>query len=229
MLSKSPRLGRFTPTLASHDPEAITRFVREHGHENVIFKTFMPAGWKEEGGRQFGTPTSFVDANILSEPDDLRICPGIYQRYIPKDKEIRVTVMGDRAYCVEVIPTDGPDSSVDWRVGQERGLRVIPCKLPDAVEDKCRKVVSTLGLIFGCVDLILGKDGRWYFLEVNEMGQFLWIEHLCPSERYLEAFIQFLFRLCGHDLKPARVQIAEVENSLSYKELMATTFSRSTK
>jgi hypothetical protein len=32
-----------------------------------------------------------------------------------------------------------------------------------------------LGLAFGCIDLIVTPEGEHIFLEVNEMGQFLWV------------------------------------------------------
>jgi hypothetical protein len=206
-----------SPTLASHDPDAIKRFVEQHGPNNVIFKTFSPASWGDREGRHYATPATLLDREILDEPESLRICPGIYQRFIAKAKELRVTVMGERVRCVEVIAPAG--AAVDWRVNQHH-LRVEPCSLPPAVEQACRKVLSELGLLFGCIDLILGRDGNWYFLEVNEMGQFLWIESLCPDERYLEAFVQFLFRLCDALPIPSGIVLSEVLGSPEYGEIM---------
>jgi hypothetical protein len=66
----------------------------------------------------------------------------------------------------------------------------------------------------------LGKDGNWYFLEINEMGQFLWIENLCPQERYLEAFIQFLFGLCRASAIPSGIELADVLASAEYRNIL---------
>jgi hypothetical protein len=40
----------------------------------------------------------------------------------------------------------------------------------------CRDLLTRLGLVFGCLDLIVTPDGRYVFLEINQMGQFLFIE-----------------------------------------------------
>ena len=35
-----------------------------------------------------------------------------------------------------------------------------------------------LEIYYGALDFIVDIDGNWVFLEVNSMGQFLWIEDL---------------------------------------------------
>jgi glutathione synthase/RimK-type ligase-like ATP-grasp enzyme len=35
-----------------------------------------------------------------------------------------------------------------------------------------------LGLVYGAYDLIKSKNGKYYFLEVNTLGQWLWVEDL---------------------------------------------------
>ena len=47
-------------------------------------------------------------------------------------------------------------------------------------------------IVFGCFDLIVTPNGDVIFLEVNPMGQFLWIEYLCPEIQLLELFCEFL-------------------------------------
>src|SRR5882672_6715415 len=45
-----------------------------------------------------------------------------------------------------------------------------------------------LGLAFGCIDLIVTPEGEHIFLEVNEMGQFLWVEQDEPRSELLRCF-----------------------------------------
>lgn len=52
--------------------------------------------------------------------------------------------------------------------------------------------MANLGLVFGCIDIIVTLNGEYCFLEVNEMGQFLWIERANPEIRILDAFCDFL-------------------------------------
>ena len=38
--------------------------------------------------------------------------------------------------------------------------------------------MEILGLVYGALDFIVTPDNRWIFLEINCMGQYLWIEEL---------------------------------------------------
>ena len=49
-----------------------------------------------------------------------------------------------------------------------------------------------LGLAFGCLDFIVTPDGKYVFLEVNQMGQFLWVEVANPDLLVLDAFCHLL-------------------------------------
>jgi hypothetical protein len=213
-----------SPTLASHDPAAILAFVRKHGPDRLIFKPFAPMGWTE-GERHFATPTTGVTSAMLEEPDDLRLCPGIYQRRIDKAKELRVTAMGSRLLCVQLERDDPGSGDVDWRVGPDQALCVTAVALPTGLRDRCRHLLARLDLRFGCLDLVVDADGDCYFLEVNEMGQFLWVEQFCPEERYLEAFLSFLCGLAGQT-GPAEVRLAEVMAGSAFRRIMATTLAQ---
>lgn len=207
------------PTLITNDPDEIAAFVSHHGLGNVVFKTIRPAVWEQAERPPLYTNTSLVTEDLLAAPNDLRLCPGIYQRRVARAAELRVTVMGDRAWCAEVIAGDTPGAEVDWRVGQH-AMRVRTYALPPEITNLCIDLVANLGLIFGCIDLILNTDGDYIFLEVNEMGQFLWIEDYCPDALYLEAFVQFLFRMAGSDIVPDGIRLEEVRNSPDFAAMM---------
>ena len=64
--------------------------------------------------------------------------------------------------------------------------------LPSDVRERCLDLMHELGLVFGCIDLIVTPENEYVFLEVNEMGQFLWVEHCCPESKLLHKFSQFL-------------------------------------
>jgi hypothetical protein len=52
--------------------------------------------------------------------------------------------------------------------------------------------MRSLGIVFGCFDFIVTPAGEHVFLEVNPMGQFLWIEEAQPEIRLLAPFVDFL-------------------------------------
>ncbi len=52
--------------------------------------------------------------------------------------------------------------------------------------------MASLGLVFGSMDLVVTPEGETLFLEVNEAGQFLWIETLNPAIPMLSLFADFI-------------------------------------
>ena len=48
------------------------------------------------------------------------------------------------------------------------------------------------GLVFGCIDLVMDRQGQFHFLEVNQAGQFLFVEELCPDYPVLKAMVALL-------------------------------------
>lgn len=48
--------------------------------------------------------------------------------------------------------------------------------MPAHVADACRDLVSSYGLKFGAIDLILDPLGEYHFLELNPNGQWAWIQ-----------------------------------------------------
>jgi len=47
--------------------------------------------------------------------------------------------------------------------------------------ERCVKLSSQLGLLHGSYDFAEGPDRSFTFLEINEMGQFLWLEERLPE------------------------------------------------
>ena len=163
------------PTLVSNDPDQIRAFVRRHGQ--VVYKSFMPHAWHvEETGQRLAFYVRVLDPASHLDDAALRMCPGIYQAYVDKTHDLRVTVIGDRYFTVALLSTTSA-VEVDWRVHSfTPGLRVEPCSLPGALESKLRSLMSELGIVFGCIDLAVDRDGAARFLEVNQGGQFLFLE-----------------------------------------------------
>jgi glutathione synthase/RimK-type ligase-like ATP-grasp enzyme len=177
------------PTLCSNDPGQIRSFLRKFPGE-VVFKGFSPAQWTREDGISF-LYTTAVSEEDLPDDDVLRLSPGIFQRRIEKDCELRVTFMGDHAVTAKLLSQEIDASRVDWRAALG-GVPVLPAELPEPVDRACREVMRRLGIVFGCFDFIVTPQGEHVFLELNEMGQFLWIEEENPEIRVLAPFCELL-------------------------------------
>ncbi|MER9338948.1 hypothetical protein NKJ06_34485 [Mesorhizobium sp. M0293] len=106
----------------------------------------------------------------------IELCPVIYQREILKQCDIRVTVVGDKVFATAIESQSLKDSTVDWRRGDVSDIAHKAHEMPETLAVKCRSLVKRLGLRFGAIDLILDRDGKYWFLEINPNGQWAWLE-----------------------------------------------------
>ncbi|QDU94047.1 hypothetical protein [Lignipirellula cremea] len=131
-----------------------------------------------EGVKHARLTRLFVEAN-LPNLQGLPACPMIFQEYIEKKYEYRVTVVGQEVYACRIdSQAAGGDTAVDWRNYNIPLTPHFAATLDSYLEDQLVTLVHDLGLTYGAIDLIENPQGDFYFLEVNSMGQWLWIEDL---------------------------------------------------
>ena len=109
-----------------------------------------------------------------------------------KKYELRVTCFGDYLVAAKLNSQVHADGLIDWRAIRSEQMAIEPYDLPETVANNIRKFMRTIGIVFGSFDFIVTPEDDYIFLEVNEQGQFLWIEEYNPSFRMLDIFIQFL-------------------------------------
>src|SRR5262249_54541543 len=94
----------------------------------------------------------------LSLLENVAICPVIFQDYVEKRSELRVTIVGERIFAAEIHSQDRPETQIDFRelglLSRDQIPRHTPFELPLEVRDKLLKLMERLGIVFGCVDLI---------------------------------------------------------------------------
>lgn len=181
------------PTLMSNDPQHIREFLDVH-EGAAIYKPFYPAQWEagsEPDDLVAVLATTEVSPDALPDDELVRLTPGIFQARVPKAHELRVTWMGKHAITAVLHSQESEATRVDWREGQT-DLRVEPGELPGDVWKACHRLMERLGLVFGCFDLVVTPEGEHVFLEINPMGQFLWVEQTIPELPLLDDFCAFL-------------------------------------
>ncbi|MGE7136766.1 ATP-grasp domain-containing protein [Luteibacter sp. NPDC031894] len=191
-LSACRRLGiPFPDTVVTTDACEVAALIRRWGQ--VVFKSFLVHQWEErDSGRLHAVGVVLLNGDSELPADAIAVCPGIYQQYIEKRCDVRVTVMGNRLFALRL--GRGVDGAfVDWR-GHSRDpeFRAEAMALPVAVEAKLRELMRELGLVFGCIDLVVDKDGQFHFLEVNQAGQFLFMEDMIPDLPVLQTMTALL-------------------------------------
>ena len=112
---------------------------------------------------------------------------------LPKACELRVTMVGSHCFTAKLLSQQTSTGKLDWRAAFD-DIQTEEYSLPSALEQQCAQVMADLGIVFGCFDFVVTPDDRHVFLEVNEMGQFLWLDSLRPELPMLDAFCELLLQ-----------------------------------
>lgn len=177
MLRVARQLGLQIPrTLVTNDPKRARDFFHACDRRMIV-KTFRGYSGSISGELK-AIWTSPVLEEHLERIELVRNVPCLFQEYVPKDVELRVTVIGRRVFACEIHSQRSAISRDDWRRYDLDNTPYVACSLPDAVELACLKLLDAFSLPFGAIDLIRRPDGTYVFLEVNANGQWLWIEEL---------------------------------------------------
>lgn len=110
--------------------------------------------------------------------DSISECPTLFQCFIRKTLDIRVTIMGRKKFACEIHSQDAVGSEIDFRLIKPEKIVHKPHDLPPEIDAKIEIFMDRMGLQFSAMDLVLDEDGKYWFLENNCNGQWLWIEYL---------------------------------------------------
>jgi hypothetical protein len=156
---------RVPDTLITNDPAAAAAFVARH-EEHVVHKTLSACKHRFLGTKAWAAP----DRDVL---DNLVLAPSIFQEMITGCRELRITVIGERLFAAEFRPSAGLiDGRLDLQTPYRRHT------LQHDVASRLLALVKRLGLVYSTVDMKLTDEGEYIFLELNPMGQFLYVEIL---------------------------------------------------
>ena len=192
-------------TLISNDPEALFSFYREYGHgpgRSIVSKLHGSA-LVRHFGEDFRRYTEVVGSRDITALRSVAKGPMVFQAEVPKDREVRVTVIGDEAYAVAIQSQTTRRTQTDWRRYDDLRTPHEEFELPGPVAARCVALCHKLDLRFGAIDLILRPDGEYVFLEVNPNGQYLWLETLSGSP-LSQAVATELARLAGYGPEPTQ-------------------------
>lgn len=172
-LAVARRLGLTIPrTVITNDPETVKSFYAECGGM-AIYKALSPAMNLAEGKLLF---TSALTEDKLSQIGLIQHTPGIFQELIPKEYEVRLTVVGEKMFAAKIHSQKNERSKIDWRIAALE-LEHETIELPADIRNKVREFMNEFGLVYGCLDFIVTPEGEYVFLENNPRGQYLWVEN----------------------------------------------------
>jgi hypothetical protein len=170
---------------------AVREFFDRNPHQ-AICKAFATHVWQQQGSIDVTVTETFsLDrADLPAEDEVFTYAPAIYQAKVSKQFDVRAVLMGERVYSFAVRT---PANSLDWRHDAAlRNVAVERIATPAAVENGILRFAAAAGVCTGSLDLAVDRNGEWWFLEINEQGQFLWLDDFCPQAQLLEKFCAFL-------------------------------------
>lgn len=146
--------------------------------ENVVFKVMEQEIYNDNENNPVGiyaNKISVVDLLDFNVEDEN---PIFLQEYIKKSYEVRYTVVNGQHFVCKIDSQKSKISKDDWRRYDLANTPYFIITPPEEIKQKVDFFMQSLGINYGALDFIVTPTGDWVFLEINCMGQWLWIEQL---------------------------------------------------
>lgn len=115
--------------------------------------------------------TKEVKTNLIDKLP-ARFTLSFFQQKIAKLMEYRIFYFYENIYPTAILSQENRLTEVDSRVNNEHiESRLVSVKLSLYMRKKIIKLMKTLNLTIGSIDMILSTNNKFFFLEVNPVGQ----------------------------------------------------------
>jgi glutathione synthase/RimK-type ligase-like ATP-grasp enzyme len=183
-LQVAHRLGFTVPsTLITNDWAQVSKFHAEASRAGVgtaagdiVVKMFR--GVIGDQNKVKAMYTTVLDAGRIADLSGRTVAfPGMFQPFVDKAREWRVTVVGGEVFAGAIHARE--DARNDWRQLQSTAAVAFRAEpFDEAIADLCRAYLREFGLGIGSFDFVETTDGQIVFLECNPSGQFGFLEEL---------------------------------------------------
>lgn len=170
-------VGFNTPSsIVTNSKPQILEFLNHHNNEGILKLSTQPSFSNTNG-------IYFIYANKVSgtdftEMDTTINSPFIVQNYIEKQYEVRYTFINGEHFVCKIDSQLSEISKVDFRRYDFANTPYTAIEAPDTIKEMVNSLMSRLNLNYGALDFIVDRNDNWFFLEVNPVGQYGWIEYL---------------------------------------------------
>jgi ATP-GRASP peptide maturase of grasp-with-spasm system len=167
-------------TIIANNKKSALQFLSQN--KRIISKPITEIPYFHDIQYEFFLFTSEMTEDILNS-GPANFYPTLFQQLIEKKYDIRVFFMNDECYSMAILSQNDSKTTIDFRnYDFERPSRTIPYKLPAEIENKICKLMRSINLSNGSLDFVLSQDHKFYFLEVNPIGQFGMTSYPCNYE-----------------------------------------------
>lgn len=171
------KIGFMLPAIIiSNEKEKLIDFTIRNS--DVVMKLMNQEFYKDSDGKFKGIYVNKITVYDLKKFGSYEENPIVLQTYIEKSFEVRYTVVGNEHHVCKIDSQASEIANIDWRRYDIPNTPHNAIEPPNEIREKVSKLLDLFGLYFGALDFIVSPSGEWFFLEINTMGQWLWIEEL---------------------------------------------------
>jgi len=180
-------------TLITNDISKVRKFYDLH-NKDIIMKTINNHS-VEFDRKIYSKYARPLTNDYISKIKKFPISPFIFQKRIKCDYELRVTVVGDKAFVAKLDPNLYLNRSISPPHDVLRHPISEYLELSNTFKERCIQFVNSLGLEYGALDFIVDTEGRIFFLEINPTGDWFWIEKqtgMLITEAVIDLILEYL-------------------------------------
>lgn len=172
VLDIAKRCGLTTPdTIVTKSKEELERFQKVTS-KKLITKQLSDNLWIQDGKTSYG-----VGTRPIHEISD-NFFYSLFQTGIDRLCELRIFYLDKQFFPAAIFVDDDLPDARSLVLGNSRA-RIVPFVLPEVLIKALSNLTEIVGVNCGSIDMILDKNGAFYFLEINPVGQYDYIEIAC--------------------------------------------------
>lgn len=158
--------------------EALLKF--KNKFDKIVVKPAWNLSSFIQNGVNYNTKNTVLSVSTEFTNISASFLPSFVQEYIDKKYELRVFFLRGKFYSMAIFSQLDEQTKLDYRnYNRKKPNRAVPYQLPVAIEEKLRSFMKEVELDTGSIDIMFGTDNKYYFLEVNPVGQFEWLNENC--------------------------------------------------
>ncbi|QQQ26865.1 grasp-with-spasm system ATP-grasp peptide maturase [Chryseobacterium indoltheticum] len=169
-LEEAKKIGLDVPKyfLAENTKEVIlNKTVTKSIAENIILDSF----YEDSDG--------IIYTSVITQEEDDDFFITFFQEKVEKDFEIRSFYLNGKTWSTAIFSQNDEQTKIDFRkYDHDKPSRNVRYNLPKHIEEKTHNLMQILDLNCGSIDFIKSGD-KYFFLEVNPVGQFLGLSAVC--------------------------------------------------
>lgn len=182
-LSTAAKLGIKIPdTLVTQQPEELKAFYAKH--EGRLIAKPLSSGYVERGEDEFDSLiyTNQLRVGDMEDLTDLSVCPTLFQEFVEKDYDVRITVVDSDLTAVKLVAKER-DGTQRCDIRRNNMVDVIhsQIELPSQIASSIWALMKKYSLRFAAIDMVVSMAGEWLFLEINPNGQWAWIDQVADT------------------------------------------------